>query len=419
LFDFYIKRRKEMRGRRGKSSEGSSIFFGTTIFICVIMVIVWIYAFFVTADISSIGTPNRSSYTHVYTGPSVSTLLGGISSSMEEPYIIPPESRPPLKYEAPESERDLPYDNLYHIIESWNPDEPEVSEDFQERLQHFNYGDPYERELAMKFRDAEVPFKLYNVSKLNEISTKWTDSYLIESIGSSRRAHIERSNSNHFMFWSGRPHLRNYKPPTEIVSNMKFQDWLALAKEADRTKKTNNSEYYYFMMGADAHENGRTFISRDIPMFSTSKNNFFITNVDANKGIQCRFGMRGVIAESHYDSGKNMVAMVKGSKRYILAPPRSCDHLAIIPDTKHPSYRHSTIDWSDLSQAKANKFDEVDAIDTILHHGEILYIPSYWFHYIISLNYSIQCNSRSGAPKGKVGWDHIVSCFEKSQNKII
>jgi hypothetical protein len=408
-----------MRGRRGRSSEGPSIVIGTTIFICVIMIIVWIYAFFITTNISSTKSTSHGSYTHVYTGPTTSTLSDSSSLTIEEPYIIPSELRPPLKSDVPASERDLPYDNLYHMIESWNPDDPEIPANFQERLQHFNYGDPYERELAIKFREAELPFKLYNVSELNDISTKWTDDYLIENIGSSRRAHIEHSNSNHFMFWSGRPHLRNYKPPTEIVSNMNFQDWLALAKEADRTKKTNNSEHYYFMMGADAHEHGRTFISRDIPMFSTSKNNFFITNVDANKGIQCRFGMRGVIAESHYDSGKNMVAMVKGYKRYILTPPRACDHLAIIPDPKHPSYRHSTIDWSDLNQAKANKFDEVDAIETVLHHGEILYIPSFWFHYIISLNYSIQCNSRSGSPKGKVGWDHIAACFEKSQNKVI
>ena len=28
--------------------------------------------------------------------------------------------------------------------------------------------------------------------------------------------------------------------------------------------------------------------------------------------------------------------------------------------------------------------------------GEVLYIPSYWFHYIISLQKSAQCNVRSG-----------------------
>ena len=56
-------------------------------------------------------------------------------------------------------------------------------------------------------------------------------------------------------------------------------------------------------------------MTEDLTIFSTSTNNDFVTNVARNKGIQCRFGMRGIIAECHYDSGKNMVAMLKGKKR--------------------------------------------------------------------------------------------------------
>ena len=36
------------------------------------------------------------------------------------------------------------------------------------------------------------------------------------------------------------------------------------------------------------------------------------------------------------------------------------------------------------------------AIDTVVKAGEILYIPSHWFHYITSLQKSAQCNVRSG-----------------------
>lgn len=170
---------------------------------------------------------------------------------------------------------------------------------------------------------------------------------------------------------------------------------------------------YYYVSG----ERDSTFIARDLKLFSTTQNNFFITNVKANKGIQCRFGMRGVIAESHYDSGRNMIAMLKGTKRYILAPPSACKKLGIISDIKHPSYRHSVIDWSDLNQAKASGFEDVPAIDTIIRTGEVLYIPSYWFHYIISLQYSIQCNSRSGGPPQKQGQSYIEDCMGREFDK--
>ena len=43
-----------------------------------------------------------------------------------------------------------------------------------------------------------------------------------------------------------------------------------------------------------------------------------------------------------------------------------------------------------------------DATEVVLAMGEVLYLPSYWFHYIISQDASIQCNSRSGeSVKGK------------------
>lgn len=103
--------------------------------------------------------------------------------------------------------------------------------------------------------------------------------------------------------------------------------------------------------------------------------------------------------------------MIKGNKRYILNPPEECSKLGIITSPKHPSYRHSIFDWSNTEQIKLYHFDKIKAIETIVHEGEILYIPSYWFHYIISLDYSIQCNSRSGSPPNKQGENDILKCM--------
>lgn len=123
--------------------------------------------------------------------------------------------------------------------------------------------------------------------------------------------------------------------------------------------------------------------------------------------------MRGIIAESHFDAGRNMVAMIKGSKRYILNPPSECQKLGIITEQKHPSYRHSVLDWSDINQATSQGFANVNSIETIVKEGEILYIPSYWFHYIVSMEYSIQCNSRSGAPPAGQGENDMTTCLGK------
>ena len=89
--------------------------------------------------------------------------------------------------------------------------------------------------------------------------------------------------------------------------------------------------------------------------------------------------------------------------------------IVVFLDRNHPSFRHSTIDWSNPKQAKEH-FTNTKGVDTIVHAGEILFIPSYWFHYPISLEYSIQCNTRSGQPAvGKgFGEKEIEECIHGS-----
>lgn len=77
---------------------------------------------------------------------------------------------------------------------------------------------------------------------------------------------------------------KDYKPPTEIIKNMGFDEWLELAKSADSSKLSNKTEHYYFMANAPPKDT-KTFISKDLPVFSTKVENFFISNVHANKGI--------------------------------------------------------------------------------------------------------------------------------------
>ena len=83
----------------------------------------------------------------------------------------------------------------------------------------------------------------------------------------------------------------------------------------------------------------------------------------------------------------------------------------LIRDRKHPSFRHSEIDWSHHSAREAFSPESAGAIDTVLREGEILYIPSYWIHYITSLKYSIQCNTRSGSPPNHDGEADIGRCM--------
>ena len=61
-----------------------------------------------------------------------------------------------------------------------------------------------------------------------------------------------------------------------------------------------------------------------------------------------------------------------------------------------PTGRHAEADWSQLDLERYPKMAEAKATEVVLSAGQVLYVPSYWFHYIVSLGQSAQCNSRSG-----------------------
>jgi hypothetical protein len=64
-------------------------------------------------------------------------------------------------------------------------------------------------------------------------------------------------------------------------------------------------------------------------------------------------------------------------------------------------------EWLELSRSSM-------AVDTVLKAGEILYIPSHWFHYIVGLQKSAQCNVRSGRELyGSPEWgssENVLKC---------
>jgi hypothetical protein len=148
----------------------------------------------------------------------------------------------------------------------------------------FNYSDPFERAVAAKYRDAEVPFKVYGVPDVEAVTQQWTDEYLLKRMddpkisykvtarvkarASGRRAHplrvcfvlfksrasgwcasggaflplrrrrcqVEESQDNHFMYWVNRGYkgtLGAFTPPTKNLHSLKFPEWLKIAHTAD------------------------------------------------------------------------------------------------------------------------------------------------------------------------------------------
>lgn len=120
-----------------------------------------------------------------------------------------------------------------------------------------------------------------------------------------------------------------------------------------------------------------------------------------------------------------MIAMFTGAKRYILSPPNQCSKFGIFPTRDSPLYRHSGLNFGHITRMDDPAMPEKErawleiassskSVETVLKQGEVLYLPSHWFHYIVSVQKSAQCNVRSGKnSKGRPefgGEQDILDC---------
>ena len=210
--------------------------------------------------------------------------------------------------------------------------------------------------------------------------------------------------------------------------------------------KNKSSYYYYFrLVGCgeikNCEKNSTEYLFDELPFFQprgkrrlddlrqkrqlleanqTEMSNLYLVEPDQQRGIHCRFGMPGMIAANHYDASRNAIAVLGGNRRYILSRSSQCKNTGLFPQ-RHPSARHSKVDWTTAyhamnsvdtkeeensvssSDTSWRKYKEAlfllanaTSTEVLLQAGDVLYLPSYWFHFIVSLDTNMQCNTRSG-----------------------
>jgi hypothetical protein len=282
------------------------------------------------------------------------------------------------------------------IIDNWNPDDQNIPEFHYDSLCHFDY--QTEQHKADNYRQAEVPFITYNHPEVDATSRRWSDvDYLERKLG-SRTYRTATSESNHFMYFRAKrkafnPDGSKWKPPTGEIQ-VSFEEWLKVAVKGQNLTNEER-QHQYFRVSSDM---GNPFIFDELPFFKPKKS-FFIVEPRQQQGIHCRFGMKGVIAEAHFDGSRNMIAQMAGLRRWILTHPNQCKEMHMYQHG-HPSARHSMVDWSKPDLEKFPNFKKVRGNEVILQPGDVLYAPTYWIHYIVSLDVNIQCNTRSGITHG-------------------
>ena len=127
--------------------------------------------------------PQKESEDHRHHGRGIT---GGSSPRVD--YTSIEYSYPPILPEPP-VEGGYPFlEPLGTLMTRWPQDDIDhPPQPFVERLQHFDYNDPEQVAMALKFRDAELPFKVYNVPEVVAAGKKWTDEYVSSQFDAFRR----------------------------------------------------------------------------------------------------------------------------------------------------------------------------------------------------------------------------------------
>jgi hypothetical protein len=185
--------------------------------------------------------------------------------------------------------------------------------------------------------------------------------------------------------------------PTDDA-RLTFPQWHEKARLLeDDPDSSPTAEHFYFRFSGGKGGSG-SWLFDELTFFNPdTQNDIFMVDPDDARGINCRLGSRGTIAELHYDESRNVILIMHGQKRYILGHPDQCINLELHPQG-HPSARHSKINWSDPDSWMhgGEHFRDAMVNEVVLEAGDALYLPTYWFHFIVSLNLNYQCNARSG-----------------------
>ena len=323
--------------------------------------------------------------------------------------------------------------NLLQLLDHWPPDKVDIPEDMTvfQGICVFDFEKDYEK--ALNYRKKEVPYVVSNDPAVQETAKRWMAPGYMERLMGSVKHRTEYSETNHFMYWNagsqvrkkqglsktkshqtnayegdGHPDgrgvdkdLAHWQQPTKML-RMPYKEWLTHANLTEgESVGTHDPHYYYRLIGCGEQspnggcDKGSSEYLFDELTFFQPKENAYIVDPKQQKGIHCRFGMNGVIAENHFDMSRNAIAVMGGERRYVLSHPTQCPLLSLLPKG-HPSARHSAVDWSNPDLETYPEFSQAESNEVVLQAGDVLYLPTNWFHFIVSLNLNFQCNTRSG-----------------------
>eukprot|EP01084_Bolivina_argentea_P013097 24521_1 len=212
--------------------------------------------------------------------------------------------------------------------------------------------------------------------------TKWKKEYLIETVPELHNVILH--NGSRFLFQNkhGSPLAEYAIAPykRQLFSNMSTETFFEIGL-------TKSNKMY------PSYSNENNILYSDLNDYENLTSLFqkVTNNKDHNTYVWLSF--ENFTTQFHYDVDPNIYCQMYGTKNWKIIHPKYWNQMYVYPSL-HPSHRQSQINFSASHDKYMDFYDNnIDIIEFELHSGDILFLPSYYFHEVKTVsNWSASIN---------------------------
>jgi hypothetical protein len=196
---------------------------------------------------------------------------------------------------------------------------------------------------------------------------RWTDDYLVERLGDRPIA-----------FWASDDQVFGVAPFKELETEaVPFGEFLARCRDGAAGRRL------YLRKGAMKAVLSELMDDIRMPEY-----------VDARWLLSTNMwmGPAGNDTPLHYDLAHNLLAQVRGRKRLVLFKPGDIAGMYPNPFFSNSPHFSRILDLNQVDAAEFPRFREATAYECVVEEGEVLFMPTCWWHQVLSLDMAISVN---------------------------
>eukprot|EP01114_Cavostelium_apophysatum_P012017 TRINITY_DN2668_c0_g1_i1.p1 TRINITY_DN2668_c0_g1~~TRINITY_DN2668_c0_g1_i1.p1 ORF type:complete len:470 (-),score=102.04 TRINITY_DN2668_c0_g1_i1:612-1985(-) len=217
---------------------------------------------------------------------------------------------------------------------------------------------------------------------------KWNPQYLKEQISSMENVLLDNVHNETYYYYDKR---RPMSSKTSLVKFIQPYNPTTITSE-DFFRRLEAGERIYF--SHDLSDVERKLLD-DVPSWNTFLpvlKGDDVASANDNVKVNLWVGSPEVTTRMHYDASDNIYIQVHGIKKFTIVDPIEYRHLYLF-SFLHPGTRQSQADIYHANLTEFPLIAKVKGQEAVLYPGDLLLLPSYWFHHVQAITASFSVST--------------------------